>query len=285
MTVPDDGGPSMTAPDDAPWPPLTADVVFGNSESPVAVCTLTSRRLLPELAGRDEIAIAGRCHTENIGIERMVQNLVANPRLRYLILCGQETSHAVGQTVLSLHRNGLDEQHRVVGSTAPEPVLPNLGAAELRAFRERVVVVDMIGELDSGKILERAGALTTIEPPRMDADVASEPVSGEHTVEHVVATPDTAAEWEYDPAGYVVIALDRSNARLIVAHHDHQHRLLRTIEGTTALAISQTIARLGLATLPAHFAYLGRELMKAELALRYRLHFEQDVPLDLHRGA
>ncbi len=53
----------------------------------------------------------------------------------------------------------------------------------------------------------------------------------------------------------------------------------------TAQAISQTIVRLKLATLPAHLVYLGRELMKAELAVRNGLHYEQDVPLDLRRPA
>ena len=278
----------MTEPGRPHQLPLAADVVFGNEASPIAVCTLTSRRLLPALAGRDEIAIAGRCHTENIGVERMVQNLVANPRLRYLILCGQETSHRVGQTVLSLHRNGLDTGRRVVGSTAPEPILPNLGPEELRAFQTRVRVVDMIGEVDPDQILERARQLGAAEPIATDSspeDAAPAVRGPEHTVEHVVASPDAAADWEYDPAGYFVISVDRQSARLLVAHHDQRHRLLRTIEGTTAKAVSQTIVRLTLATLPAHLAYLGRELTKAELALRNSLHYEQDVPLDLGRLA
>ncbi len=176
----------MTEPEEAAWPPLTADVVFGNAESPVAVCTLASRRLLPALAGRDEIAVAGRCHTENIGVERMVQNLVAGRRLRYLVLCGQETSHAVGQTVLSLHRNGLDERHRVIGSIAPEPILPNLGPDELRAFRERVQVVDMIGELDPERIVERARQLAAA-PEQAPAETPMPDVAREPAVEHVVA--------------------------------------------------------------------------------------------------
>ena len=273
----------MTEPDAARQLPLDADVVSGNPDSPVAVCTLASRRLLPALAGRAEIAIAGRCHTENIGVERMVQNLVASGRLRYLILCGQETSHAVGQTVLSLHRHGLDERHRVIGSPAPEPILPNLGPEALRAFRTRVQVVNMIGELDPERILERARQLAATEPAPSAAALATP--GSERAVEHVVATPDAAADWEYDPAGYFVIALDRPNGRLLVRHYDQQHRLLRTIEGTTAQAISQTIVRLKLATLPAHCAYLGRELTKAELAVRNGLHYEQDVPLDLARRA
>src|SRR3954447_750655 len=100
-------------------PDIVGDVVFGGMESPVAVCTLASRTLLPELAGRPEIAVAGRVYTENLGVERMVQNLAAFDGVRFLIVCGRETRHLVGQTILALHRGGLDKASRVVGSDAP----------------------------------------------------------------------------------------------------------------------------------------------------------------------
>ena len=77
------------------------------------------------LAGRPEIAIAGRVFTENVGIERMVQNIVAHATLRFLIVCGRESRHRVGQTILALHQAGLDAGSRVVGSEAPEPIMPN----------------------------------------------------------------------------------------------------------------------------------------------------------------
>ena len=68
-------------------------MVFGGTDSPVAVCTLASRALLPVLAGRPEIAVAGRVYTENVGIERMVQNLAAFATVRFLIVCGRESPH------------------------------------------------------------------------------------------------------------------------------------------------------------------------------------------------
>jgi tetrahydromethanopterin S-methyltransferase subunit A len=295
----------VTAHDDAITLPATGDVVFGNPHSPVAVCTLASRRLLPHFAGREEIAIAGRCQTENTGVERMVQNLVANPGLRYLILCGQETTHAVGQTILRLHRDGLDAAQRVVGSPAPDPVLPNLSAADLRAFQQHVQVVDLIGTLDVEHVRERARQLATAQnatesvvsadpasgdkaPPADREVVADQAASGAQAmpgVEHIVAVPDRQQDWEYDPTGFFLIFVDRARSRLLAEHHGQDHRLLRTIEGTTAQAISQTIVRLGLATVPAHLVYLGRELTKAELALMLGLRYEQDAPLDPRRPA
>src|SRR5215212_8242125 len=146
-------------------PPIVGDVVFGGMDSPVAVCTLASRTLLPALAGRPEIAVAGRVYTENVGIERMVQNLAAFESVRFLIVCGRETRHKVGQTILALHRSGLDEGGRVVGSESPEPVLPGLTAGQLRAYQERISVVDMIGVVDAEAIVGRARALAEEPAP------------------------------------------------------------------------------------------------------------------------
>ena len=54
--------------------------------------------------------------TENFGVEKVVTNNVANPRLRTLILCGTESRHRVGQTLIALHANGRDDQGKVIGS-------------------------------------------------------------------------------------------------------------------------------------------------------------------------
>ena len=268
----------MTERVDVAWPPAVGDFVLGNPESPVAVCTLASVSLLSPLAGRPEIAIAGRVYTENVGIERMIQNLVANPRLRVLIVCGRESRHQVGQTILSLHRHGLDAERRVIGARGPEPILPNLGADELRHFRERIVVIDMIGEPDPERIVERARVAAEAVGSDSQAAAGDRPAPPE-TVERIWATADDPAEWRYDPSGFFLIFVDRPAATLRVEHYSQGRELLRTIEGDRADALCHTLVRLGLVTELAHAAYLGRELAKAEAALRLGLRYEQDSPL------
>lgn len=58
----------------------------------MAVCTLSNRDLPHRLttAGEPALAIAGRCETENIGIEKVILNLLANPRIRWLVICGED---------------------------------------------------------------------------------------------------------------------------------------------------------------------------------------------------
>jgi len=262
-------------------PAIVGDVVFGGADSPVAVCTLGNRSLLPALAGRPEIAVAGRVFTENVGVERMIQNLAAFEAVRFLIVCGRETSHGVGRTILALHRHGLDAGRRVIGSDAPEPLMPGLTDDQLRAFQRRITVVDLIGVDDAEEIVRRAGALTAGSVPTSVPPVApraSEPASSDEA-EVVAATRDPSSAWEYDPIGYFLAFVDRARRLLRVEHRTAEHRLVTVFEGRQAEALCHTIVRRGGVTLLAHAAYLGRELAKAETALALGLEYEQDRPL------
>ena len=148
----------------------------------------------------------------------MVQNLAAFESVRFLIVCGRETSHGVGQTILALHRIGLDAAGRVIGSDAPEPIMPNLTADQLRAFQQRITVVDMIGVVDaeprssSGPGRWRRHPLQ-IQPNRPNADRRPD-----EPVEVVVATRDPSTAWKYDPVGYFLVFVDRARRLLRVEH-------------------------------------------------------------------
>lgn len=293
-------------------PAILGDVVFGGMESPVAVCTLASRSLLPALAGRPEIAVAGRVFTENVGIERMVQNLAAFTSIRYLIVCGRETPHRVAQTIFSLHRFGLDEHGRVVGSDAPEPYMPNLTAEQLRTFQERILLVDLVGVTDAEAIAARARALCAEPPPETGppvrggaagaaaargASICGAPATGaaaapeseppapaRSAVEAIVAERDPPSAWVYDPVGFFLVFVDRERRRLRLEQYGQDRRLVRVIEGRNAEELCHTVVRIGQVTLLAHAAYLGRELARAEAALALGLDYEQDRPLAPRRG-
>lgn len=108
-----------------PWPPHLGDYVLGNPEGTVAVCTLSNRDLPLRLIATKEpaLAIAGRCDTENIGVEKVVLNLLANPRIRWLVLCGQEAQgHRTGDAFLRLKERGVDQHAGLgIGSLAADP--------------------------------------------------------------------------------------------------------------------------------------------------------------------
>ncbi len=85
-------------------------------------------------------------------------------------------------------------------------------------------------------------------------------------------------KWNLDPAGCFKITITMDEFRngniipgKIVAQHNE-----RAIAGATAKEILDTIIRLGMVSRHDHAVYLGRELMKAELALKFRRSYSQD---------
>ncbi|VVB85530.1 Acetyl-CoA decarbonylase/synthase complex subunit gamma 1 [uncultured archaeon] len=85
-------------------------------------------------------------------------------------------------------------------------------------------------------------------------------------------------QWHLDPAGCFKIEITGEEIKdgklfpgKIVAKHPK-----KSIAGDTAKEVLDTILKLGLASRPDHAGYLGRELMKAELALKFRRSYSQD---------
>ena len=58
-------------------------------------------------------------------------------------------------------------------------------------------------------------------------------------------------------------------------------KLDAVITGEDSLSIGQTIVRMGLISRTDHSIYLGRELMKAEIALKHGLKYEQCKGLNI----
>ncbi|MDY6959877.1 MAG: dihydropteroate synthase-like protein, partial [Halobacteriota archaeon] len=75
--------------------------------------------------------------------------------------------------------------------------------------------------------------------------------------------------WKRDPSGPFEVYIDEDK-KLICAKHGDQ-----LIVGTDADKIYSTIEELGLISLLSHASYLGRELMRAELALKFNRSFLQ----------
>ena len=137
------------------YPPETGRYVRGNEYSPVAVCTIldTFDYAIPQdlnelvLAGVDAgAAIAGMLQTENIGMEKMICNIVANPNIRYLVLCGREsTGHLPGESLISLMQKGVGEDMHIIGSRALTPVLANIPISIIERFRSQIVtIIDLL---------------------------------------------------------------------------------------------------------------------------------------------
>ena len=135
------------------YPPEEGCYLRGNDFSPVAVVVILRwqrEETPPEIenlvraAVESGAALAGTLQTENIGLEKVVCNLVANPNIRYLIVCGPESpGHLV------------DERKRIVGAEAPTPYLFYLPAEHVERFRRLITVIDLVNE-GSPEVLRQA---------------------------------------------------------------------------------------------------------------------------------
>jgi tetrahydromethanopterin S-methyltransferase subunit A len=114
------------------------------------------------------LAIVGTLHTENLGIERIIRNTLANPNIRFLIVCGDDTEQAIGhlpgQSLLSLFENGVDERSRIRGARGKRLVLKNVTVEEIQAFIEQVELVPMIGEQTDEIICEQVQTSLARDP-------------------------------------------------------------------------------------------------------------------------
>lgn len=255
----------------------SSSYVAGNPESPVAVCTLSSHNLLDGLSasavGR-QVAIMGPLETENIGIERMVATLLEQPRIRWLILCGDERrGRYQAQALRCLFTSGIDTQGAIAGARSKRARLPTLTAEHVNAVRQQVSLYDLVGVHDVAAISEAVASCLANDPGPFAHQVSlpqPEPIV-------VPARPYRLRQ--HDPNGFFVILLDRARTELLVEHYANDGRLLHRIVGTDAESLCSALVDWNLVSRLDHAAYLGRELAKAELAVRRGLPYQQDDPL------
>lgn len=259
----------------AGWPPLPGDYRVLRFQAPVAVCSLNSDELVPRLAAARPpgLAIVGSLHTENLGIEHLIRNLLPNPHVRFLVVCGEDTRKAIGhlpgQSLVSLAHNGIEDDGRIRGAQGKRPVIKNLSLEHVEAFRRRLRVVDLIGTTDIEAIAAQVALAAANDPgPAGEGFVDLAPVPLQQAVEPTRLVSD--------PAGYLVIYPDRRRHCLVLEHYANNGALTRVIEGATPTALYGTLIAEGLVSRLDHAAYLGRELARAEAALRDGGDYVQD---------
>jgi tetrahydromethanopterin S-methyltransferase subunit A len=264
----------------AAWPVIAGSYEVGDPQAPVAVCALTSEDLIAPLARLPGVAIAGKVYTANLGIERIVVNITANPAIRFFLICGKDSPlFRPGQSLVALAERGMDEQRRIVGAVGYDPVLPTLALERITQFRRQVEVLDWAGEADLQALAEGIGGLLARNPGRFAA--------GEETTEmasleeqFIPIRPGGQREpLQYDPKGYFVITVDQEEEQILLRHYLPDHTPAHEMRGRMAGSMLLGLLREGLVTQLSHAGYLGEELAKAQAALHLGLRYDQDRPL------
>ena len=265
-------------PTDAPderhgWPPLPGAYKVVRYGAPVAVCTLNSDGVMDQLANfaTPGLAVVGTLHTENLGIERIVRNVLANPHIRFLVVCGEDTRQAIGhlpgQSLAALFENGIDDGGRIRGAPGKRPVLKNVTAVQVEAFRRQIELVPLVGEVDVRRIELAVTSCAARNPGKCQGAPTDDAIPA------VLAHEPTRLV--LDPSGFLVIYPD-SERGLVVEHYRTEGVLDCVVQGTTASSVGTTVIERGLVSRLDHAAYLGRELARAEESLRSGTPYVQD---------
>jgi tetrahydromethanopterin S-methyltransferase subunit A len=256
------------------WPPMPGDYSVIRYGASVAVCTLNSDSLMRELAAAppDGLAIVGTMRTENLGIERVVRNVLANPNIRFLLLCGEDTrqliGHLPGQSMESLFTHGIDDKQRIIGAKGKRPFVKNIPPEHIEVFRKQVQLISMIGEHDVARIAQTVG----------DCQAQRLPTFADAVIDVAVETVRAREPQFYksDPAGFFVVYPERRVERLVVEHYTNAGVLDCVVEGSTPTAVYAEVVKRGLISQLDHAAYLGRELATAQRSLKTGEPYVQD---------
>ena len=138
------------------YPPEEGCFLRGNDFSPVVVCVILNRireetppeiELMTRVAVESGAALAGTLQTENIGVEKIICNIIANPNIRYMVVCGPESKgHLTGENLGALLKNGIDAKKRIIGSNSPTPYLFNIEKEWVDRFRDQIKIINLINE-------------------------------------------------------------------------------------------------------------------------------------------
>ena len=114
-------------------------------------------------------AMCGSCKTENLGLEKVIANYIANPNIRFMLLCYEVKGHLSGQTMIALHKGGVKDG-RVVGAEGAIPFIENLNDAAIKRFQEQIEVVNIMESEDLNTIKAKINELKAKDPGAFAAD-------------------------------------------------------------------------------------------------------------------
>ena len=141
--------------------PWGGDFESCNPNSCVAVVLLNI-----EYNPTNKVAIFGPLKTENIGVEKIVANVISNPNIRYIVICGEDIrGHRSGASLLALHKNGIDKQNKIINSPGAIPYIENINNEAIDRFQKQIEIIDLIGEKEKEKIDKTIGDCIIKAPP------------------------------------------------------------------------------------------------------------------------
>lgn len=127
------------------WPVYFKNVLrTGNLKSNVGIVTLwTPVDSICQKLKRNSYAVAGQLYSE-AGVNFIVRNVLANPKIRYLVLCGEENKREKsGQALINLVKRGVNGESRRIIGTKTGFIDKEISLKAIAKFQEGIEIVDL----------------------------------------------------------------------------------------------------------------------------------------------
>jgi thymidylate synthase len=134
------------------WPIYFKDqLILGNPKSEIGLITLwTPKEAIAKGVGQDNFAACGQLYSKE-GINYLLRNIFANPKIRHLVICGEDRSKS-GEALISLLENGVDGENCIIGSKFAQ-INKEIPSDRLGLFRKSVTFLNLAGEYNTEKIM------------------------------------------------------------------------------------------------------------------------------------
>ncbi|MFH1173217.1 MAG: hypothetical protein V1692_01670, partial [bacterium] len=165
------------------WPIyFKENLIQGDINSCIGVCTMWSdKEKVAQGLPRDYYSVAGNLYSSD-GINYILRNILANPKIRYLVICGEDVSGESGQAIKALMTHGANEQNQIINNGFQ--LHKEIDSSAIKLFREKVKLVDCLGTSEINILKEKIESLDRTLTP-----FNSEPLTFSETKPQVETYP------------------------------------------------------------------------------------------------
>lgn len=136
------------------WPIYFKDnLILGNPKSEVGIVTLwTPTKKITDKIDKGLFCVAGQLYSKE-GISYIIRNILANPSIRYLLVCGNDLSGS-GQALIDLFKKGIDKDYNIV-NIPYSSIHKEIPLRSINTFRKGVKINNSIGISDCQEITKK----------------------------------------------------------------------------------------------------------------------------------
>ncbi len=243
--------------------------------APVVVVTANDEGLASDLVA---LATRGLCMVTSVcrnvsDLEKLVKNIGSNLSVHFVLLAGEHGESQAAVEALGAILTGRSDASEKA-STILKALRRKIDSGELTTLQAQVQTVDMLGCVEVDRIIGKVNELASdARRPNTGFVAPGEAAGG--SVDRVLAANNISYDLQLDKAGGYIVRIERRT--IVVEHYNSKGELLRVVEGANARDLCITLIRNGWVSKLDHAAYLGRELARAEMALREDRPYAQDT--------